>query len=194
MTDFIIWFSPFSCYFLFLGSKYSPQHLIPRYRKFISFPWNERPGFTPRVLPENLTVTQLVKTCSAFYKIRMFIKPTVFTTEWPWFCPEPHTSSRIWGSHGGEYEDGCLLGRIALMMEAARTFETLVNFYQTTRRYNPEDNHLHTNPVYVLTTYFLKYKYILTLAFHLRLGLLRGLFPSCSSTKIMKATNVLRIQ
>jgi hypothetical protein len=25
------------------------------------------------------------------------------------------------------------------MMEAARTSETLVNFYQTTRRYNPEE-------------------------------------------------------
>jgi hypothetical protein len=33
---------------------------------------------------------------------------------------------------------------IALMMEAARTSETLVNFYQTTRRYNPEDIHLRT--------------------------------------------------
>jgi hypothetical protein len=34
---------------------------------------------------------------------------------------------------------------IALMMEAARTSETLVNSsYQTTRRYNPEDSHLHT--------------------------------------------------
>jgi hypothetical protein len=31
---------------------------------------------------------------------------------------------------------------IALMMEAARTSETLVNFYQTTRLYNPEDSHL----------------------------------------------------
>jgi hypothetical protein len=30
---------------------------------------------------------------------------------------------------------------IALMMEAARSCETLVNFYQTTRRYNPEDSH-----------------------------------------------------
>jgi hypothetical protein len=30
-------------------------------------------------------------------------------------------------------------------MEAARTSETLVNFYQTTRRCNPEDSHLHTN-------------------------------------------------
>jgi hypothetical protein len=31
--------------------------------------------------------------------------------------------------------------RAALMMKAARTSETLVNFYQTTRRYNPEDSH-----------------------------------------------------
>jgi hypothetical protein len=27
-------------------------------------------------------------------------------------------------------------------MEAARTSETSVNFYQTTRRYNPEDSYL----------------------------------------------------
>jgi hypothetical protein len=33
---------------------------------------------------------------------------------------------------------------IALMMEAASTSETSVNFYQTTRRNNPEDSHLHT--------------------------------------------------
>jgi hypothetical protein len=32
---------------------------------------------------------------------------------------------------------------IALMMEAASTSEMSVNFYQTTRRYNPEDSHLH---------------------------------------------------
>jgi hypothetical protein len=32
----------------------------------------------------------------------------------------------IWGSHGGEYEDETI---IALMMEEARTSETLVNFY-----------------------------------------------------------------
>jgi hypothetical protein len=30
---------------------------------------------------------------------------------------------------------------IALMMETARTSETLANFCQTTRRYNPEDSH-----------------------------------------------------
>jgi hypothetical protein len=32
----------------------------------------------------------------------------------------------------------------ALMMEAG-TSETLVNFHQTTRRYNPEDSHLRTH-------------------------------------------------
>jgi hypothetical protein len=31
------------------------------------------------------------------------------------------------------------------MMEAARTSEMLVNFYQTTRCYNPEDSNLHTH-------------------------------------------------
>jgi hypothetical protein len=34
---------------------------------------------------------------------------------------------------------------IALMIKAARTSETLVNFNQTTRRYNPEDSHLRTH-------------------------------------------------
>jgi hypothetical protein len=36
---------------------------------------------------------------------------------------------------------------IALMMEAARTSEALVNFYQTTWRYNPEDSHLRTQKI-----------------------------------------------
>jgi hypothetical protein len=35
--------------------------------------------------------------------------------------------------------------RSALMMGAARTSETLVNFYQTTRRYNLEDSHLRSH-------------------------------------------------
>jgi hypothetical protein len=38
----------------------------------------------------------------------------------------------------------CSLVRvIALMKEAASTSETSVNFYQTARRNNPEDSHLH---------------------------------------------------
>jgi hypothetical protein len=40
------------------------------------------------------------------------------------------------------HEDCCLLG---CSTEAARSSETLVNFYQTTRCYNPEDNNLHTH-------------------------------------------------
>jgi hypothetical protein len=35
-----------------------------------------------------------------------------------------------------------LVSIIAQMMEAARTYETSVNFYQTTRRNNPEDSYL----------------------------------------------------
>jgi hypothetical protein len=37
------------------------------------------------------------------------------------------------------------------MMEAARTSETSVNFYQTTRRYNPEDSHLLINFTYKMS-------------------------------------------
>jgi hypothetical protein len=39
------------------------------------------------------------------------------------------------------------------MMEAARTSETLANFYQTTRRYNPEDSHLCTHCREILKSY-----------------------------------------
>jgi hypothetical protein len=44
--------------------------------------------------------------------------------------------------------------RIALMMEATRTSETLVNFYQTTRRFNPEDSHLRTHRRENLKSYY----------------------------------------
>jgi hypothetical protein len=33
---------------------------------------------------------------------------------------------------------------VRAMMEATRTSKTLVNFYQTTRRNNPEDSHLYS--------------------------------------------------
>jgi hypothetical protein len=50
-------------------------------------------------------------------------------------------------------EDGCLLGCSALKIEAGRTSETFANFYQTTRRYNPEYRHLHTRRRENLKTY-----------------------------------------
>jgi hypothetical protein len=40
-------------------------------------------------------------------------------------------------------------------MEAARTSETLVNFYQTTRRYNSEDSHLRIHRCENLKSYIL---------------------------------------
>jgi hypothetical protein len=63
---------------------------------------------------------------------------------------------------------------IALMMEAARTSETLVNFYQTTQRHNPEDSHLPTHCRENLKSYSIQYipscplssKSILTFIYH----------------------------
>jgi hypothetical protein len=46
------------------------------------------------------------------------------------------------------------------MMEAARTYETLVNFYQTTRCYNPEDSHLHTHRRENLKYYMVRVVYL----------------------------------
>jgi hypothetical protein len=50
------------------------------------------------------------------------------------------------------------------MMEAARTSETLINFYQTTRRYNPEDSHLRIhrreNLKYYLKQFYFSYPHV----------------------------------
>jgi hypothetical protein len=45
---------------------------------------------------------------------------------------------------------------VNLMMEAASTFEMLVSLYQTTRRYNPEDSHLHTPAIRTSSHIFLR--------------------------------------
>jgi hypothetical protein len=44
-------------------------------------------------------------------------------------------------------------------MEAAKSSEKLVNFYQITRRFNPEDSHLRTNRRENLKSYILKHVY-----------------------------------
>jgi hypothetical protein len=51
--------------------------------------------------------------------------------------------------------------KIALMMEVAMTSETLVNFYQTTRCYNPEDSNLHTHRRENLKSYNIRAVYSL---------------------------------
>jgi hypothetical protein len=44
----------------------------------------------------------------------------------------------------------------ARMMKAARTSETSVNFYHTTRRYNPEDSRLHIVPKNISLLWFVR--------------------------------------
>jgi hypothetical protein len=74
------------------------------------------------------------------------VSPHVITAE----SLNGHSLSEISGSHGGETSRSlpkfqrCLLPPplIALMMGAASTSETSVNFYHTARRNNPEYSHL----------------------------------------------------
>jgi hypothetical protein len=69
-----------------------------------------------------------------------------------WYRPDDGGSKDLWNV-GKLLPDYTALqprrepssGDIALMMEAERTSETLVNIYQTTWRYNPEDSHLRTH-------------------------------------------------
>jgi hypothetical protein len=49
--------------------------------------------------------------------------------------------------------------KMAVFWVVARSSETLVNFYQTTRRYNPEDSHLRTNRREKHKTYLLSTRY-----------------------------------
>jgi hypothetical protein len=50
---------------------------------------------------------------------------------------------------------------VALMMEAVQTSETSVNSYQCTRRYNPEDSHLHSHRRENLKSYLVKFNIFL---------------------------------
>jgi hypothetical protein len=74
---------------------------------------------------------------ASFYKD--FREPCTYQTNTSCLC-------KISGSHGGEYEDTSLLvcvSTIAFMMEAVSTSGQSLNVYQTTRRNNPENSHLH---------------------------------------------------
>jgi hypothetical protein len=51
----------------------------------------------------------------------------------------------------------CSLVEVSPMMEAVSTSETLVNFYQTTRRYSPEDSNLHAHRRENLKSYKVTY-------------------------------------
>jgi hypothetical protein len=72
-----------------------------------------------------------------------------------------HKTSQISGSGGGEHEDDNLLGYCALMMEAVSTYETSVNFYETTQRNIPEGCHLHTHCHENLKSHFIINTYII---------------------------------
>jgi hypothetical protein len=64
-------------------------------------------------------------------------------------------------------------------MEAVQTSETLVKFYQSTRRYNPEDGHLHPNT--------LSLNSILILSSHLHTELPSDIFLSGFPTDVLCA-------
>jgi hypothetical protein len=101
----------------------------------------------------------LIRAISSNLSLLLFLFPSwpgCGTPSLPYWLPalarsqpySPLVQSRFlpWltGSYISNWFNACGL-LIALMIEAARTSETLVNFYQTTWRYNPKDSHLHTN-------------------------------------------------
>jgi hypothetical protein len=89
---------------------------------------------------------------------------------------------------------------MALMMETARTSETLVNFYQTTRRYNSEDSHLRlilyfvtiatskyklgSAPVYIIFSNLYSFNFIKVKCFHCHF-----VSSACSLCHILKLSN-----
>jgi len=47
VKDLVMQFSPESCYYLSLRSKYSPQHTVFKYPQSMFSPYSDRPDFTP---------------------------------------------------------------------------------------------------------------------------------------------------
>jgi hypothetical protein len=68
-------------------------------------------------------------------------QPSSYSPPWE---PQIVPSKPLWGGYFLLRLEIWNPSLIALMMEAASTSETLVNFYQTTRCYDPEDSHLHS--------------------------------------------------
>jgi hypothetical protein len=83
---------------------------------------------------------------SLFLRNYILLKMAVF---WVVPCSMVEAYQRFRGPcclhHQGDRPVVAPCSAIALMMEAARTPETLVDFCQATRRYNPEDSHLRTH-------------------------------------------------
>jgi hypothetical protein len=69
-------------------------------------------------------------------------------------CTESVNNKNVWRwLSSGLLHRVVWLWVIALIMEAAGTSEVSVNFYQTTRRNNPENSHLHTHRCENLKSY-----------------------------------------
>jgi hypothetical protein len=116
--------------FLFVILSFAPRHFFPC-----------PPHRIPRVSGDLPASTQgaLKRAVSSLHSLAVLFPPGHV---WP-YSPLVRLGFLPW------LTDSCIPNRfhaggllIALMMEAARTSETLVNFYQTTQRYNPEDSHL----------------------------------------------------
>jgi hypothetical protein len=85
---------------------------------------------------------------------RTYIRPTYISNLWSWYTHNIYTKYMYTYTHAQyihTYVQAYILicpswWRWALMMEAASTSETSVNFYQTTRRNNPEDKSSYSPP------------------------------------------------
>jgi hypothetical protein len=82
---------------------------------------------------------------------------------------------------------------IRAMMEAARTSETSVNVYQTTRRNNPEDSHLRTHHRENLKSYLISYLLQVTKLVYDNKPFIGVLMPLWVSPKFSKGKYVLRV-